>query len=89
MTNNVIWIDLDDAARWLSSKPDDVMCLIREGVLGSKRRPHEDFVVRADDVTCLAELWTPKTPKRRRARRGKTPVTSCERMSRRGDAGDA
>ena len=65
---NLIWIDIDDAAGWLSSKPEDVMCLVREGILGSKRGPHEDLVVRANDVRFLAEFWTAITPKRPRTR---------------------
>ena len=62
----LIWIELDVAAGWLSSNPDEVMSLIRDGTLGSKRRRHDDVVVRAGDVRCLAEIWTVRTPKRRR-----------------------
>jgi hypothetical protein len=64
--SNLIWIDLDVAAGWLSSNRDDVMCLIREGSLGSKRRSRETFVVRADDVRCLAEFWTVRKPRKAR-----------------------
>jgi hypothetical protein len=63
----VTWIDLDVAAGWLSTKPEDVMTLVREGVLGSKRLSRDTFVVRADDVRSLARLWVPKRPRRRRA----------------------
>jgi hypothetical protein len=84
---NLIWIDLDDAAGWLSTRPDDVMCLIREGVLGAKRRSNENVVVRADDVRCLAEFWTPRTPKRHRSRCRKRPATLCKLITRRANAG--
>jgi hypothetical protein len=65
----VTWIDLDVAAGWLATKPDDVMTLIREGVLGSKRLTRDTFVVCAFDVESLAHFWVPKRPKRRRATR--------------------
>jgi hypothetical protein len=88
--NNLIWINLDDAAGWLSSKPDDVMCLIREGVLGSKRRRHENIVVRADDVRCLAQFWTFRKAGRRRTHFRKRPATSRRQISSRAvAAGDA
>ena len=45
--NTVIWIDLDEAARLLSTGRNKVMCLIREGLLDSKRRRHAGIVVRA------------------------------------------
>jgi hypothetical protein len=65
---DLIWIDIDDAAGWLSSKPEDVMCLVREGILGSKRARHGNFVVRGDEVSCLAEFWPPRMARRPRAR---------------------
>jgi hypothetical protein len=73
------WIDLDTAAGWLSTKPEHVMTLLREGVFGSKRITRDTFVVRADDVRSLARFWVPKRPRRRRARY--RPPTSGERKS--------
>jgi hypothetical protein len=75
----VTWIDLDVAAGWLATKPDDVMTLIREGVLGSKRLTRDTFVVRAADVKSLARFWVPKRPKRRRVTRPRQ--TTDERKS--------
>ena len=63
---NVNWIDVDAAAGWLESRPEDVINLIREGVLGSRRISRDDLVVRAVDVKTLALFWVPKRPKRRR-----------------------
>jgi hypothetical protein len=74
---NLIWIDLDEAAGWLSSNPDDVMSLIREGILGSKRRSRDNIVVRADDVSCLAEFWTDRRPKKRTDRSKRPSTNSC------------
>jgi hypothetical protein len=65
----VTWIDLDVAAGWLATKPDDVMTLIREGVLGSKRLTRDTFVVCAADVKSLARFWVPKRPRRSRGTR--------------------
>jgi hypothetical protein len=72
---NVTWIDLDAAAGWLSSNPDDVMSLVRDGILGSKRKSRENFVVRADDVRCLAELWMVIKPRRPRVHCRTRPST--------------
>ena len=65
--NTVIWIDLDEAARLLSTGRNKVMCLIREGLLDSKRRRHAGIVVRADEVKGLAEAFNGRKPRRRRA----------------------
>jgi hypothetical protein len=84
---NLIWIDLEVAAGWLSSDPNLVMTLIRDGTLCAKRRRHANVVVRADDVRCLAEFWTVKTRRRRRPHFRKTPATTCEQASVHGAAG--
>jgi hypothetical protein len=65
---NVMWIDLDAAAGWLSSSPEDVMTLIREGVLGAKRISRCDLVVRGADVKTLARFWIRQRANRRRTR---------------------
>jgi hypothetical protein len=64
--NTVIWIGLDEAARWLSTGPDEVICLIQEGLLDSKRSRHAGIVVRADEVERLAEAFKGRKPRRRR-----------------------
>jgi hypothetical protein len=86
---NLIWIDLEVAAGWLSSDPNEVMTLIRDGSLCAKRRRHANVVVRADDVRCLAEFWSVRTPPRRRPHFRKTPATRCKQASVRGAAGRA
>jgi hypothetical protein len=65
---NVMWIDLDAAAGWLSSSPEDVMTLIREGVLGAKRISRCGFVVSTADVKTLARFWIRQKANRRRMR---------------------
>ena len=82
--NNLIWIDLNVAAGWLSSNPDEMMILIRDGTLGAKRRRHGNVVIRADDVRCLAEVWTARTPTKRRPQLRKTGTASSNRTSGRG-----
>jgi hypothetical protein len=67
LMNTVIWIDLDEAARLLSTGRDKVMCLIREGLLDSKRRRYTGIVLRADEVEGLAEAFNLRKPRRRRA----------------------
>ena len=86
---NLIWIDLEVAAGWLSSDPNEVMTLIRDGTLCAKRRRHANVVVRADDVRCLAEFWTVKTPRRPRPHFRNTPATRCKQASVRGASGRA
>jgi len=65
--NTFIWIDIDEAARWLSTRPDEVNCLIQEGLLVSKRSQHTGIVVRADEVECLAKAFKGRKPRRRRS----------------------
>ena len=84
---NLIWIDLEVAAGWLSSDPNLVLTLIRDGTLCAKRRRHANVVVRADDVRCLAEFWTVKTPRRPRPHFRKTPATRCKQASVRDTSG--
>jgi hypothetical protein len=64
--NTVIWIEIDEAARWLSTRPDEVICLIQEGLLGSKRSRPADIVVRADEVERLAKAFKVRKPRSRR-----------------------
>ena len=64
--NTMIWIDLDEAARWLETRPDEVICLIQEGLLDSKRYRHAGIVVRADEVERLAKAFKGRNPRRRR-----------------------
>ena len=54
---NVNWIELSAVAEWLASTPEEVMDLVRDGVLGWKRISRVDFVVSAVDVKSLARLW--------------------------------
>jgi hypothetical protein len=67
--NTVIWIDLDAAARLLSSRPEELICLIREGLLESKGSRHTGVVVRVDEVERLAAAFKGKK------RRGRRPAT--------------
>jgi hypothetical protein len=65
--NSVIWIDIDEAAQGLSTRPDDVICLVQEGLLDSKRRRPADILVRADEVERLAKAFKGRNRRRRRA----------------------
>ena len=64
--NTLIWIDLDEAARLLSAHPEEMICLIREGLLESKRSRHAGIVVRVDEVERLATAFEGSNQRRRR-----------------------
>jgi hypothetical protein len=48
------WISVDEAASWLSFRPEQVVCLVREGILAGRGRRTDDMVVLATDVQQLA-----------------------------------
>ncbi len=73
---NATWMEVDEAARWLATSRRDVVCLIREGVLGTMRGRFENLVVRAADVQCLAELFSGRRCGRRR-RQSASRSVSC------------
>jgi hypothetical protein len=64
--NTAIWIDLDEAARRLSTRPDEVNCLIQDGLLDSKRIRRAGTVVRIAEVERLAEAFKGRKPRRRK-----------------------
>ncbi len=58
--NCFAWIDLDEAARRLETRPEQVMSLVREGLLAARRRSAKHVVVRTDEVEMLAEAFDTK-----------------------------
>jgi hypothetical protein len=49
------WIDIDEAAKLLSARPDDVVSLVRDGVLGARVRGVPEIALRAAEVMSLAQ----------------------------------
>ena len=62
---NLSWIDLDAAAGWLSTQPDEVMSLIRDGLLGSKRTARRRNCRLGRRRRRLARLWIRNRGQRR------------------------
>jgi hypothetical protein len=49
------WIDIDEAAKLLAARPDDVLSLVRDGILGARVRGVPEIALRAAEVKRLAK----------------------------------
>jgi hypothetical protein len=72
------WLDIEEAAVRLSSTPQVVECLIKEGVLSARTFDGTEFVVRSDEIESLAEVFSLSETRQRRiylrkARASRTP----------------
>jgi hypothetical protein len=55
------WIDIDEAALWFLVRPEELWCLIQDGLLSSRDRSRDDIVVRVDEVRRLADVFKPRS----------------------------
>jgi hypothetical protein len=72
------WLDIEEAAVRLSSTPQAVESLIKEGVLSARTFDGTEFVVRSDEIESLADVFSVSETRQRRiylrkARASRTP----------------
>ncbi len=53
------WIEIDEAATWLAARADEVLDLVRDGVLSARRLDRDGMLVHAFEVKRLAALLPP------------------------------
>jgi hypothetical protein len=51
------WIDIDEAASLLGARPEEVLCLVREGILFARGRGRRELVLQAAEVKALAACF--------------------------------
>lgn len=69
MRRNSFWIGIDEAAASLALRPDQVVCLVRDGILSGRCRGIDEISVLGHDVQRMAKLLPPPEPSRSLQRR--------------------